>query len=102
MGVAEFIALAALVASIALPVLSARYSDARAKGRAEAIEKATDDRAQVIIKTQEEQDKRLRAMEIATALDHQTVDGFCDRLDAMREDMDKRFDKIESLITRGK
>lgn len=43
-------------------------------------------------------EERLRVVELAAAKDHEIVDGMCDRLDSMRVDMDKRFDKLETMI----
>lgn len=99
MGIAEIVALASLVLAIALPALAANKAEAKAKGRAETIEKATND---ALLSLKAEQDKlaaKMHEIDKAAALDHQTVEGFCERIDDLRADMDKRFDKLESMIT---
>ncbi len=93
MGFSDVVALVSLVIAVVLPALAARAADLRMKGRQEVIEAST----KVAIDSHE---TRLRAVEMSGALDHQTIDSLCDRVDALRVDMDKRFDRLEVMVSR--
>lgn len=92
------VAVGALAASVVLPALAWLLTDARSKGRAEAQ-----------AEKQRERDKRLDTLECKvaeldkqSAVDHQAVNRFGNRLDELRADMDKRFDRIEALLVKGR
>lgn len=101
------LAAGALVAAFVVPLATWFAHDAFSKGKQAAQVEQTKQRDERIAKLIADVD----SLKLSTALDHQTVDGFCERIDdmradmdkrfdSMRTDMDKRFDRIETLLSK--